>query len=216
LRILLADDHGLVRAGMRSLLERLGVEVVAETGDGTGALRLIGQLRPAIALMDVSMPGMNGLEAARRAVKGYPRTRILMLSIHADTEYVRQALVAGAAGYLLKSAEPDELEMALKAVAGGDLWLGPTTSRSVIGQLLRIPRALESGAGSIEPLTPRQREVLQLVAEGHATKTIARRLQISVKTVETHRAQIMDRLNIHNVASLVHYAIRTGIIRLEI
>jgi DNA-binding NarL/FixJ family response regulator len=215
LRILIADDHGLVRAGIRSLFESLGVEVVAEAGDGVEALRLIAQLHPAVVLMDVSMPGMNGLEAARRVARQHPHTRVLMLSMHADGEYVRQALVAGAAGYLLKSAERGELEMALTAVARGDMWLSPAVSRLVIAQLLRVPHALESGSGSIEQLTPRQREVLQLVVEGHSTKKIAQRLQISMKTVETHRAQIMERLDIHNVASLVHYAIRAGLLRPE-
>ncbi len=216
LRVLLADDHGLVRAGLRSLLEALGNEVVAEASDGVEALRLIGKLHPAVALMDVSMPGMNGLEAASRATKHHPQTRVLMLSMHTDTEYIRQALVAGAAGYMLKSAGSTELEMALTTVASGDVWLSPVISRPVITELLRAPRSTEGGSRPSERLSPRQREVLQLVAEGHSTKEIAHRLQISAKTVDSHRAQIMERLELHGVASLVHYAFRTGLVRPEI
>jgi DNA-binding NarL/FixJ family response regulator len=206
-RILLADDHTLVRAGMRSLLESLPkVEIVGEVGDGLKALQLIGRLHPDVALMDVSLSGMNGLEAARRAFKRYPRTRVVMLANHADQEQVSEALVAGVAGYLLKSAEPAELAMALSAVGRGEVWISPGVSRAVVGTLARykLQRA--------ETLTPRQREVLQLVAEGHSTKDIARRLRISAKTVDTHRAQIMERLDIHRVAGLVRYAIRAGIV----
>jgi DNA-binding NarL/FixJ family response regulator len=213
LRIVLVDDHRLVRAGLRALVESLGVEVVAEAGDGVEALQLIGQFHPAVALMDISMPGLNGLEAARRVVKEHPSTRVVILSMHADSEYVHQALLAGAAGYLLKTAERAELEMALRSVARGEVWLSPAIGRTVIGQLSRAPHAFERSADSIEQLTPRQREVLQLVAEGHSTKKIAQRLQLSVKTVETHRAQIMNRLDIHTVAGLVLYALRVGVIR---
>jgi len=212
LRVLLADDHALVRAGMRALLASLGVQVVAEAVDGADALRLIAQLSPTLALMDVSMPGMNGLEVTRRAAKRYPKTRILMLSMHADGEYVRQSLAAGASGYLLKSSDRNELEMALRAVARGDIWLSPIISRSAVAHLHRSPKVLDRGDHPVERLTPRQREVLQLVVEGHPTKLIAQRLGISVKTVETHRAEIMDRLEVSNLASLVHYAIRTGML----
>jgi len=211
LRLLIADDHGLVRAGIRSLLEGLGHEVVGEAGDGTEALRLIATLLPDVALMDISMPGMNGLEATRRAAKHSRKTRFLMLSMHTDAEYVRHALVAGAAGYLLKSAERAELEMALASVARGEIWLSSLISRPVLVELLRVQGPADVAART-ERLTTRQREILQLVAEGRSTKEIAERLQISAKTVESHRAHIMERLGAHNVATLVRYAIRTGLL----
>jgi DNA-binding NarL/FixJ family response regulator len=209
LRILLADDHALVRAGIRALLMSMpGTTVVGEAANGTEALRLIKQLRPDIVLMDVSMRGLNGLEATRRAIKQHPRSRILMLSMHADSEYVRQALVAGASGYLLKSAAPSELEMAIAAVARGAMWLSPAISRTIVAALVDGRRVVRE-----DELTSRQREILQLTAEGHSAKQIAKKLEISAKTVDAHRGEIMRRLDIHNVAGLVHYAIRAGIVR---
>jgi DNA-binding NarL/FixJ family response regulator len=212
LRILLADDHALVRAGIRVLLESLeGVEVVGEASDGHETLRLIGEQHPDLALLDISMPGLNGLEATARAAKEYPRTRVIVLSMHADDEYVYRAFRAGAAGYLLKNADRRELELAVRAVARGEVWLSPAVSKKVIaaisgGKHLEDP---------VEVLTPRQREILQLVAEGHSTKEIAQRLDLSVKTVESHRSQLMERLGIHDVSGLVRYAIRLGIVRVE-
>jgi DNA-binding NarL/FixJ family response regulator len=214
LRILLADDHALVRAGMRALLNEVsGMEVVAETGDGLEALRLIGETKPDLALIDISMPGLNGLEVAARAGKEYPATRIVMLSMHVDEEFVRRALVSGAVGYLLKNAGRDELEMALRAVARGDIWLSPGISRRIAEAYARGEKPPAEGV--FEVLTPRQREVLQLVAEGLSTKEIARRLDLGVKTVETHRTELMQRLGIHGVAGLVRYAIRAGIVHPE-
>jgi DNA-binding NarL/FixJ family response regulator len=212
LRIFLADDHALVRAGIRALLESIeGVEVVGEASDGHEALRLMGEQHPDLALFDISMPGLNGLEATARAVKEYPRTRVVVLSMHADDEYVYRAFRAGAAGYLLKNADRRELELAVRAVARGEVWLSPAVSKKVIaaisgGKHLEDP---------VEVLTPRQREILQLVAEGHSTKEIAQRLDLSVKTVESHRSQLMERLGIHDVSGLVRYAIRLGIVRVE-
>jgi DNA-binding NarL/FixJ family response regulator len=215
LRVLLAEDHALVRAGLRALIESLSeIDVVGEASNGNDAVRLIMQLRPDVVLMDVSMPGLNGLEATRRAAKAHGRSRIVMLSMHADEEYVRQALVAGAAGYLLKNSERGELELAIRAAARGDVWLSPAISRTVIPTLMR-EFAVSAARTSLEKLTSRQREVLQLVAEGRTTKQIAHRLHLSVKTVETHRANLMDRLEIHDVAGLVRYAVRVGIIELE-
>jgi DNA-binding NarL/FixJ family response regulator len=206
-RILLADDHALMRAGLRALLDGMpNMEVVGEAEHGGEALKLAAQLHPDLILMDVSMPILNGIEATRRAVRLRPRPRILMLSMHDDTEYVRQALSAGASGYLLKQAPRREFELALAAVVGGAVWIRASLARTVIDDIARrAPRHDE--------LTPRQREILQLVAEGHTTKQIAKRLHIGVKTVETHRLQIMERLDIHNIAGLVRYAIRSGIIR---
>jgi DNA-binding NarL/FixJ family response regulator len=214
LRIVVAEDHALVRAGLRSLLESIPwLDVVGEAANGNDALLLIAQLRPDMVLMDISMPGLNGLEATRRATKAHERTRVVMLSMHADEEYVRQALLAGATGYLLKNSERSELEMALRAAARGDLWLSPAISRAVIPTLMR-KFAASAARSPLERLTSRQREVLQLVAEGNTTKAIAQRLRLSVKTVETHRANLMERLEIHDLAGLVRFAIRVGIIEL--
>jgi len=210
LRILLADDHALVRAGLRRLVESLPeVEVVAEAGDGHEALRLMGERQPDLALLDVSMPGLGGLEVALRAAKEHPMVRVVMLSMYADPEYVRQALRAGAAGYLLKDASPGELELALRAVARGDTWLSPAVSRVAAGALA----SERAEPGPFELLTSRQREMLQLIAEGNSTKEIAFRLGLSVKTVEAHRAQLMQRLGVRGVAGLVRYAIHAGIVR---
>jgi DNA-binding NarL/FixJ family response regulator len=206
IRLLLADDHTLVRAGIRALLQRLpGVEVVAEAGDGREALRLIEDHQPDVVLTDVSMPGMNGLELVAQASRRWPAVRVLVLSMHGSSEYVLQALRAGAAGYLLKDAATAELEAAVQAVARGETYLSPAVSRHVVAGYVR---QAEGG----DPLTPRQREILRCIAEGKTTKEIARLLNISVKTVETHRTQLMDRLDIHDVAGLVRYALRCGLL----
>jgi DNA-binding NarL/FixJ family response regulator len=212
-RIVLADDHTIVRAGFRALLGRFpDVEVVGEASNGHEALRLIRELEPDLALVDISMPELNGLETTARAAKQCPRTRVIILSMHSDEEYVRQGLASGAAGYLLKNASEGELELAVRAVARGDKWLSPGVSRGVIEA---FARAADAQPGRSRVLTSRQREVLQLVAEGHSTKEIAGRLALSVKTVETHRAQVMQRLGIHSVQGLVRYAIRVGLVRTE-
>lgn len=209
---MIADDHTLVRAGIRALLESLAdVEVVAEASDGHEALRLMGERHPDLALIDISMPGLNGLETTMRAVRDHPRTRVVILSMHSDGEYVHRALTAGASGYLLKSADPSELEMAVRAVARGDVWLSPSISRSVVSVLNRrdeAPRGLDA-------LTPRQREILQLIAEGRSTKEIAQHLRLSTKTVETHRTQLMERIGVRGIPALVRYAIRFGVVRPE-
>ena len=210
LRVLLADDHALVRAGMRALLAELpGIEVVAETGDGREALRLVRERKPDIALLDISMPELNGLEVVGRIAHDHPNTRVIIVSMHGDDESVRRALVAGAAGYLLKNSDRRELELALRAVARGDTWLSPSLTKRVVATYMR-------GASPDAVLTPRQREVLQLVAEGHSNKEIASRLNVALKTVETHRTELMDRLGIHGVASLVRYAIQVGLVRPEV
>lgn len=214
LRLLLADDHALVRAGMRALLGELsGVEVVAETGDGREALRLVRERKPDIALIDISMPGLNGLDVAARIVHEHPATSVIILSMHGDDESVRRALVAGAAGYLLKNSDRRELELALRTVARGETWLSPALTKRVVAAFTQGARPATDGP--LEVLTPRQREVLQLVAEGHSNKEIASRLNVALKTVETHRTELMERLGIHGVAGLVRYAIQVGLVRPE-
>jgi DNA-binding NarL/FixJ family response regulator len=211
--VLLAEDHALVRAGFRALLENLpGIQVVAEAGDGREALRLIETHRPDVVLMDITMPGLNGLEAAARVASEFPYVHVIILSMHANEEYVLQALRAGAAGYLLKDADPAELEMAVTAVARGETYLSPPVSKRVIADYVR---RVGDESSSLVRLTPRQREVLQLITEGHTTREIARILDVSVKTVETHRTQLMERLDIHDIAGLVRYAIGVGLVSLE-
>ncbi|HLG15498.1 MAG TPA: response regulator transcription factor [Blastocatellia bacterium] len=210
-RVLLADDHTLVRAGIRELLQKIdGLEVVGETGDGREALDLVKTHGPDVVLMDITMPGLNGLEAAERIAKERPKTRVIILSMHATEEYVMQALRAGAAGYLLKEAALAELEIAIRSVARGETYLSPAISRHVVEAYMR---RVGGETGPLEQLTPRQREILQLIAEGATTKQIASRLNISGKTVETHRAQLMERLGIHDVAGLVRYAVRVGLVK---
>lgn len=212
-RIVLADDHHLVRTGMRALLESLpDIEVVGETGDGREAVELVRVQAPNIVLMDIAMPGLNGLDATARVVDEFPHTRVIILSMHADEEYVRQALRAGASGYLLKNAAPEELELAIQAVMRGEIWLSSVISRVVVDNYL-APRGED--AGPLAQLTPRQREILQLIAEGKTTKQIAAALDVSIKTVETHRAQLMERLAIHDIAGLVRCAIRHGLVRID-
>lgn len=211
--ILLVDDHALVRAGIRLLLERLAeVSEIAEAKDGREAVGLIREQPPDLVLMDIAMPGLNGLEATARITKEFPDVRVIVLSMYKNEEYVREAIKAGAAGYLVKSAAVVELERAIRAVTQGENYFSPSINARVVRNKsgrLSTDRAL------IERLTPRQREILQLVAERHSTKEIAQILNISAKTVETHRAQLMDRLAIHDVPGLVRFAIRAGLASLE-
>lgn len=210
IRVVLADDHTLVRAGVRKLVEAIpGLEVVGEADDGMAAVAMTEQLQPALVLMDIAMPGLNGLEATLRVLKVAPQTKVLILSMHQDEEYVRQALRHGAVGYMLKDAAPMELDLAIRSVLRGENYLSPAVSRGVVSDYVQ---RLRDDAPQGSQLTPRQREVLQLVAEGHSTKEIARRLDLSVKTVDTHRTQLMKQLDIHEVAGLVRYALRMGLI----
>jgi DNA-binding NarL/FixJ family response regulator len=211
-RVLLADDHTLVRAGLRKLLESIaGFAVVGEAGDGTTLLALAHDLQPQLVLMDIAMPGLNGLEATARLLKSWPNIRVLILSMHQNEEYVRQALRHGAVAYLLKDAAPLELELALNAVLRGETYLSPAVSKGVVQDYVQRLRGEPVPA---EALSPRQREVLQLIAEGQSTKEIARRLNLSVKTVETHRSGLMRQLDIHEIAGLVRYAMRCGLVSL--
>jgi DNA-binding NarL/FixJ family response regulator len=210
IRVLLADDHTLVRAGIRGLLNSLpGVEVIGEAGDGHEALRLTETLHPDLVLLDIGMPGLNGLETAARLAKLDPMIRVIILSMHISEEYVLQALRAGVAGYLLKGAAVAELEVAVRAVARGETYLSPAVSKRVVDDYV----IRTSGAPDpLAALTPRQREILQLVAEGHTSKEIAQRLGLSYRTVEAHRNQMMKRLDVHDVTGLVRFAVRVGLI----
>jgi DNA-binding NarL/FixJ family response regulator len=210
IRVLVADDHALFRAGLRKLLQSFeDVEVVGEAADGHEALRLTALHRPDVLLMDIAMPELNGVEAASRLAREAPDTRVVILSMHAGQEFVLRAIRAGSAGYLLKDASPAELEQAVKAVARGEMYLSPAVSRYVVEDYVRRAGPEHS---PLDRLTPRQREILQLIAEGNTTKAIATKLGLSVKTVETHRAQLMERLEAHDIASLVRLAIRLGIV----
>lgn len=210
IRVLLADDHTLIRAGIRELLQGLpGIEVVGEAGDGHEALQLAEALKPDLVLLDIGMPGLNGLEVAARLAKLHPAMRVVILSMHMSEEYVLQALRAGAAGYLLKGSAVAELELAVRAVARGETYLSPAVSKSVVDQYVR---RTGSASDPLDLLTPRQREILQLVAEGHTSKDIAGKLGISYRTVETHRNQLMQRLDIHDLSGLVRFAVRAGIV----
>jgi DNA-binding NarL/FixJ family response regulator len=213
IRVLLVDDHTLVRAGIRSLLQTLsGVEIVAEAGDGHEGLRLIEVHRPDVVLMDIMIPGLNGVDATARMARTCPATRVVILSMNANEDSVLQALRAGAAGYLVKAADPSELELAIRAVVRGETFLSSAIAQYVVANCLgRLGRE----QSSLERLTPRQREVLQMIAEGHTTKEIARGLGISPKTAEAYRAELMKGLDIHDIAGLTHYAIRTGVVALD-
>jgi DNA-binding NarL/FixJ family response regulator len=213
LRVALADDHALVRAGIRVLLERLpGVQVVGEAGNGREALEMVKTVTPDLLLLDISMAEVSGLEALPRIVKDFPSVKVLMLSGHANEEFVLHAMRCGAAGYLLKDAAAEELGLAIKAVAKGHVYLSPAVSRTVVESYLQRTAGAEA---PIERPTARQREVLRLISEGRNTKEIAHLLGISIKTAEAHRSQLMERLNIRDVAGLVRYAIRTGLISAE-
>ena len=211
LRLLLADDHTLVRAGLRALLDGMeGICVVAEADNGEQAVALALEHAPDVALLDITMPGINGLQAAERILARLPQTRVIILSMHTAEEYVNRALALGVAGYLLKDAATRELKAALEAVVAGQNYLSPRLTSQLLESRVR------QGEGAPKPgLTARQVEVLRLLALGKSVKEIAFELQLSAKTVETHRAQIMARLGLHDIASLVRYAIRTGLISAE-
>jgi len=213
IRVLLVDHYALVRAGIRALLEKLQlVEVVGEAGDGREALDLIEKLGPDVVLMDLTMPGLSGFEVLKLTGEKFPEVHVILLTMHDEEEFAFQALRAGAAGFLPKSAASAELNLAIEHVMRGRKYLSPTVEQKATFEL---GRSTQGGRVQFAELTPRQREVLTLIAEGGSTKNIARALNISVKTVETHRAQLMDRLDIHDVASLVRYAIKIGLVSME-
>lgn len=210
IKVIIADDHQLLRAGLKMLLAEMpGVLVQAEVADGHAVLLACTENQPDVVLLDVAMPGMGGLDALRELRVRYPDLRVLMLSMFDSAEHVLQALRLGAAGYLLKDAAPAELELAIKAVMRGEIWLSSAVSRVVIdGYMARQ----EAASPTHTILTPRQQEILRLIAEGQSTKAIANTLVLSVKTVETHRTQIMEKINVHDLAGLVRYAVRVGVI----
>jgi len=210
IRVLLADDHQLFRQGMRSMLaDDARFKVIGEAENGRSAVELARQLVPDVVVMDISMPDLNGIDATRQIRKRSPGIQVLALSAHADRQFVAQVLAAGASGYLLKDCAFDELCRAVSAVAKKQVYLSPAVAGAVVD--VYLGQAAQSAGGGPGPLTSRQREVLQLVAEGLNTKRIAARLHVSVKTVETHRAQVMQKLDCQSVAELTKYAIREGI-----
>lgn len=214
IRVLVADDHKIMRAGLLSLLEKYGdIQVVAEAENGRRAVQLALDKDPDVVVMDVSMPDLNGMEATRQILDAHPRMKIIALSMHSDKRFVLGMLQAGAAGYLLKDCASEELANAIKTVAAGKKYLSPAIAGIVIDDCLCRPATPQQSVTS--QLSAREREVLQLIAEGWSTRDIASHLYISVKTVETHRRQIMRKLEIFNVADLTKYAIREGLTSLE-
>jgi two-component system, NarL family, response regulator NreC len=212
LRILLADDHGIVRRGLKSLLEsQSGLEVVGEAADGLEALRLCGELSPDLLIIDISMPLMNGIEVASRAQKLERAPAVIILSMHADESYIMRALGAGARGYLVKDATDEDLLPAVRAVAAGKPFFSPTVAAVLMEDYVRQLRA-RGLSDSYDLLTDREREILQLLAEGRSNKEVASLLDVGLSTVETHRANLMQKLNLHNTAEIVLYAVRKGII----
>lgn len=214
IRVLLADDHALVMAGIRALVEDLGdTQIVAEARNGREAVTLAKQFKPDLVIMDISMTELNGIEATAQILAAVPSTKVLILSMHTTEDFVHRAIKAGASGYLVKDSAPLDLKVAIAAVLRDEIYLSPRVSKHVVSGFLHgKPQQNES---SMDALTARQREILQMIAEGKSTKEIAFQLNVSVKTVETHRAGLMERLDIHDVAGLVLYAVRHGIISVD-
>jgi DNA-binding NarL/FixJ family response regulator len=213
-RVLLVDDHDVVRAGLRSALEALpDMEVVGEAGDGRTALALVRHLSPQVVLMDISMPELNGLDTTRQVIAEGCGTKVITVSMHADRQWVSEVLRAGASGYVLKNTAVEELRAAIRAVMAGKVYLSPAIAGVVVQDYVRhVP---DRARGPFDTLTPREREVLQLLAEGKTSKEMAAALNVSAKTVEMHRGQIMTKLGIHTVAELTKLAIREGLTALE-
>jgi len=206
-RVLLADDHLIFRQGLKGLLEREGLQIIGEASDGRDAVRRATDLSPDVAVLDLAMPLLNGLDAAREIVRVSPRTRPILLTMHTEDPYVMDALRAGIKGYVLKTQPSTDLVQAIQEVCRGRIYLSPGISRTVVEAYLAKTELPP------DPLSPREHEVLQLVAEGKTSKEIARLLGVSVKTAENHRTRIMARLDIHETAGLVRYAIRRGLIQ---
>jgi two-component system response regulator NreC len=206
-RVVLADDHALVRQGIKSVLEREGLQVVAEASDGQEAIRQAKALSPDVVVMDIGMPTLNGMDAARELGKCCPKTKSILLTQHDEDQYVSEALSAGVKGYVLKSQVASDLIQAIQQVLRGQVYLSPGISAAVIA-------AVQSkGQRPADPLTARERQVLQLIAEGKSTKDVASLLGVSVKTAESHRSRLMQKLDIHETASLVRYAVKRGLVQ---
>jgi two-component system response regulator NreC len=215
IKVILADDHTIVRKGLRSLLDiEKNIKVIGEAENGRETIKKVALLKPDVVIMDIAMPLLNGLEATRKIKKNFPHIKVLVLSVHADEEYIFQALKAGASGYLLKNAAPNELVSAVEAAYSDESFLSPSVSKKVIKEYIRKAAATTEG-NSFEKLTDREREILQMLAEGRTVKEIAHMLYISIKTVQTHRSHLKEKLNIDSDAGLVQYAIRKGLIKID-
>ncbi len=213
--VLLVEDHTIVRKGLRSLLEsEADIRVVGEAENGREAIEKVDELRPDVVVMDIGMPGLNGLEATRQIKKRFSDVQVLILTVHTGEEYILQILRAGASGYLVKQAAPAELISAIQAVHRGQAFLSPSISKKVLEDYVQRAEATARG-DSLERLTDREREVLQLIAEAYSTREIAEQLHISIKTAETHRAHLMEKLGLHSTAELTRYAIRKGVVTLD-
>ncbi len=209
-KILLVDDHKILRDGICSIVKGYpDMEVIGEAADGKAALRLVEELSPDVVIMDISMPDLNGIDATRRIIADHPKIKVIALSMHHDKQFVSEIFKAGASGYLLKDCAFDELEHAVRIVMDGKTYMNPQIASLVIESLVNQPQATSPKSFSL--LTDREREVLQLIAEGQSTKEIASKLSVSAKTIESHRRQVMGKLNIRNVAELTKYAIREGL-----
>ena len=214
IRVLLADDHALVLAGIRALVEELGgTQIVAEANNGRDALALAKLHKPDLVIMDISMRELNGIEATAQIMAEVPSTRVLILSMHTTEDFVHRAIKAGASGYLVKDSAPLDLKMAIAAVLRDEIYLSPRVSKHVVSGFLH--GKAHRNESTMDALTARQREILQMIAEGKSTKQIAYQLNVSVKTVETHRAALMERLDIHDIAGLVLFAVRHGVINVD-
>jgi DNA-binding NarL/FixJ family response regulator len=212
IKIVLVDDHKILREGICSLVKGFpDMEVVGEAADGRSALRLVKDLSPDVVIMDISMPDLNGIDATRRIIADHPGIKVVALSMHYDKQFVSEIFKAGASGYLLKDCAFDEMEHAIRVVMDNKTYINPQIASLVVESLVNQPAATPANTQAFSLLTEREREVLQLIAEGNSTKQIASQLSVSAKTIESHRRQVMGKLNMRNVAELTKYAIREGI-----